>query len=548
MRIPQYFAQERMEVSQLPRGPGLPRAPARLLADTGKIEEAQALAGFGGALGKIAGMLAEIQAEKQRGRDEAALAKLSDQERDFVFGAHNALEQYVAEDIKDFPELEEDFAKDWDRKIKELVKGRNRQVAEHFQVWADQNRAKILQGYHNKVWRKEQSFGQGQAISIANKNLIRGDLQGALRTYEQHAQYFSPEELQGLKDEAPHALDWYAGIWWAENNPEWLLVQLKDEEKYYTTLNPVEKQQLKRQAQSKLNTTRIAADRQQTELQKNMRKEATDLMVADELTYRWLQANKEEIADDDYERFSKYLMGLKITEEKKIAEVQRVKKQGDLISEISDMLDMLQIEDRGDPVEIKKKLDELRALGPEAKEDYEQYRGKLSSILTTREDLKSPLNTPIAKRGMAVLNDMQKLELDSKEDEYADDPDQEIRHRNKWFRKKNAYDRWLLKEERSEDEIEKYIEKVTYRPREEIVLGRFSKFWRYKKRHFWGREWNWRTFGILLPEEEALVEKKVDALKKEDLWKTLTEAEKSSARKRFERGETVDDIVKRLLK
>jgi len=317
MRIPQYFAQERMEVSQLPRGPGLPRAPARLLADTGKIEEAQALAGFGGALGKIAGMLAEIQAEKQRGRDEAALAKLSDQERDFVFGAHNALEQYVAEDIKDFPELEEDFAKDWDRKIKELVKGRNRQVAEHFQVWADQNRAKILQGYHNKVWRKEQSFGQGQAISIANKNLIRGDLQGALRTYEQHAQYFSPEELQRLKDEAPHALDWYAGIWWAENNPEWLLVQLKDEEKYYTTLNPVEKQRLKDEAERTLaqKSKETASDLklQQEQEEQNIEKaiNENDLNVGRMISnssisaddkWKWRQRAKseaEEISDPD---------------------------------------------------------------------------------------------------------------------------------------------------------------------------------------------------------------------------------------------------------
>lgn len=193
--IPTHFAREQMETSRLPR------APAGI-ADVGAGLEAEAIARFGGAMGKVAGMLAEIQTEKQRGRDNATLAKLSDQERDFVFGAYDILEQYVATDIKEFGNLEEKFAKDWDREIKKLLKDQNRQVSEHFTLWSEQNRAKILQDYHRRIWPKEQSFAQGQAISIADKHLRRGDLKGALATYNQHAQYFPPKTLQALKDKA----------------------------------------------------------------------------------------------------------------------------------------------------------------------------------------------------------------------------------------------------------------------------------------------------------------------------------------------------------
>lgn len=199
MKIPSYFSTEPMETSRLPR------APAGLLAETGQGLEAEAMAGFGAALGRVGDILATIGAEKQRGRDNATLAGLSDQERDFVFGSYDELEQYkITEDteIEDYGKLEKKFEKDWDRKVKELLKGQSRKVVEHFTLWSKQSRAKILRDYHNRVWQKEQSFAQGQAISIADKQLRRGDLKGALQTYEAHAQYFPPKALQGLKDAA----------------------------------------------------------------------------------------------------------------------------------------------------------------------------------------------------------------------------------------------------------------------------------------------------------------------------------------------------------
>lgn len=61
MKIPDYFAKERMEVSRLGHVP-LPRAPAGLLAYTGRseaVEEAQALGGLGGALMQTGDILAK---------------------------------------------------------------------------------------------------------------------------------------------------------------------------------------------------------------------------------------------------------------------------------------------------------------------------------------------------------------------------------------------------------------------------------------------------------------------------------------------------------
>jgi len=199
MKIPEYFAREQMETSQLPRAPAS-------IADAGQGLEAQALTGLGGALGKVGQLLANIEAEKQMGRDSATLAEMKGDMDDFEFAEETAVEDVKVQKIKEFGELEESYSKRWNSKTKELLKNQNERVQEYFNNHIELRQDTARRNYHSRIWRKEESFGQGKGLSLYNKALRKGDLPGAIFALDSHAQYIPPKDVQRLKDIAPQAI------------------------------------------------------------------------------------------------------------------------------------------------------------------------------------------------------------------------------------------------------------------------------------------------------------------------------------------------------
>ncbi len=103
-KIPSYFATEQMETSRLPRAP-------MGIADVGQGLEAQAIAGLGWELGRVGQLLGNIEAERQRGRDNVALAEMKGTLDDFEFNSRPDPTQF--KEIADFAKAEEKYGKDW---------------------------------------------------------------------------------------------------------------------------------------------------------------------------------------------------------------------------------------------------------------------------------------------------------------------------------------------------------------------------------------------------------------------------------------------------
>ena len=151
-------------------------------------------------------------------------------------------------------------------------------------------------------------------------------------------------------------------------------------------------------------------------------------------------------------------------------------------------------------------------------------------------DPENPLNTPAAKRGTEVLNDIQDLEIKTKSDTGGYSVRDEIEDRNNWLRKKNDYDRWLQEKERSDDEIEKYVQKETVPAIEKVTLNWFERAFLLKR----------RQFGVIASELDQLVKKKIKTLKGKEIWGELSDQEKKDAEEFFRRGGTVQQLVEAL--
>jgi len=204
MKIPEHFAREQMETSQLPRAPAS-------IADTGQGLEAEALAGLGGALGKVGQILANIEAERQRGRDNVTLAEMKGSLDDLEYNYKpdldrvRELEEKTGSGINDFKTQEDEFKKNWDSEVKKLAKGRSRIVSEQFKVYTKLHWDAARKNYHDKSWPMEKDY----AIASLNKEWskrfkthinkpeqLKTELKGLLDQYEI---YLKPTERQKLE-------------------------------------------------------------------------------------------------------------------------------------------------------------------------------------------------------------------------------------------------------------------------------------------------------------------------------------------------------------
>jgi hypothetical protein len=98
---------------------------------------------------------------------------------------------------------------------------------------------------------------------------------------------------------------------------------------------------------------------------------------------------------------------------------------------------------------------------------------------------------------------------------------------------KNDLDAWALEEDRTDEEIEKKTNSLLAPSREKIVLNWFEKALLIER----------RQFGFIASELDQLVKKKMKALKKEDVWDTMTEQERRTVRKAFYEGKTVGEVL-----
>lgn len=77
-----------------------------------------------------------------------------------------------------------------------------------------------------------------------------------------------------------------------------------------------------------------------------------------------------------------------------------------------------------------------------------------------------------------------------------------------------------------------FFDELTKKEREEITLGWLERILLPKRAPAW-----------IGSEQRLLTKRRIQALKEEGVWETLNEAEQESARERFMRGETVQDIL-----
>lgn len=163
-------------------------------------------------------------------------------------------------------------------------------------------------------------------------------------------------------------------------------------------------------------------------------------------------------------------------------------------------------------------------------DDYET----LLKIITDKND---PRNAPSAKRGQAVISRLRQLSLQlAKEDPDLDPREIELNA----LAVQNEYDQWLVENPKATDEEkEKKVRTLTEPARDKTALSWFDRLTRPSGR---------RIPLTILPfaratEEEALVDKKIDVLKGEGIWQKLSKEDKASARRAFERGGTVQEVI-----
>jgi len=142
----------------------------------------------------------------------------------------------------------------------------------------------------------------------------------------------------------------------------------------------------------------------------------------------------------------------------------------------------------------------------------------------------SPTKRPAVTRGHTAIEEVFDAWISSEEPEF----EAESRMLQLKQQKKNDLDAWILEKDRTDEEIEKKVKFQTRIPKEKTVLNWFEKLTLPKKP------------SQLFPKTETvyLAEKRMKALAKENIWKEMTDEDKDYARKRFERGETVDDIIR----
>lgn len=154
-----------------------------------------------------------------------------------------------------------------------------------------------------------------------------------------------------------------------------------------------------------------------------------------------------------------------------------------------------------------------------------------------RLDITNVINTPAHQRSVASLNRLRdsRLAMDDAED------DIEVRNEieGEFGRVQNELEDFAESIKDDPDFDAKILKKqqILGRPIvEAVTLNWFEKMFSPKEQGFF-------TAIGFNTEAEELVAEKMDALKKQRIWKTLNDEEKASARKRFERGQTVQEVI-----
>lgn len=151
----------------------------------------------------------------------------------------------------------------------------------------------------------------------------------------------------------------------------------------------------------------------------------------------------------------------------------------------------------------------------------------------------SPLSKPIAKRGIAIMDRLRTVQKGMLDDEAEDYLEQVQQVEMNILQATNDLENWLLKNPNATSkQIEDEINYRTKPVKEEIALGFMNRLFFPKKGHWLSK--------IIGSEEEILVNKKLRALKKLPEWEGMSDAEKASAKRAFEQGRTLDEVVRLL--
>ena len=152
-------------------------------------------------------------------------------------------------------------------------------------------------------------------------------------------------------------------------------------------------------------------------------------------------------------------------------------------------------------------------------------------------DTDSPMKRPAFDRGLTAIEEVMDAKIKHNKDADAYTIKEETDDLNRKQQIKNEFETWVNAKDRTDDEIEKKVKSLTKIPAEKVVLSLFNRIMRIDRK---------QLFGLISSEEEVLAKKKMKALEKEDVWAKMTNAEKESARKRFERGDSLNSVLKLL--
>ena len=156
---------------------------------------------------------------------------------------------------------------------------------------------------------------------------------------------------------------------------------------------------------------------------------------------------------------------------------------------------------------------------------------------TKRLDATNVINTPAHQRAVGSLNRLRDAMLGS--DDVKDDIEKRNEVEGVFGRAQNELEAFAESIEGDSDFDAKILKKQQFLGKpivEEVTLNWFEKMFSPKEQGFFS------AVGFNT-EAEELVQEKLDTLKDQKIWKTLNDAEKESARKRFEQGQTVQEIL-----
>lgn len=238
MKIPEYFARERMEPSRMPR------APAGI-ADVGAGIEAEAMTRFGGVLSRIAEKFQ--QAKDLTDATEADTNALKEFSR---------LENLYALD-QDYGTIAERWGKDVDKLKAGILKKKGisgtarRIIGQRF----DRDRVRFGASIQSLVRRKQISDGrakyaEGLSIILKEGGELAEGKATALIVGTKAAGYITAEQAQADRENIPKMIEWYQIENFLYTNPA-IVPEMIDVAEH---LNPQEKNQLRSRARTAIAT------------------------------------------------------------------------------------------------------------------------------------------------------------------------------------------------------------------------------------------------------------------------------------------------------